>query len=303
MVSEKISIIVTTYNRAPKIATCLESIYNQSNQLFELIIVDDGSTDGTKDLLRAYAQKENTHVFFLDKNYGASYARNYGIGKSNGTLVMVWDSDDVLYPNAFETIYNCFLKNPTCATVSAPTIEVCNDKKIYQPSLQSGFLTPEQIACKFFGNNEKIRVSRRECFTSVQYRSRNIDFMVNVELAVQGPWYHIHEYLGTVYIASDGVSLTKKRKQKNKLLSIERAHYLDAFLTTYGYLYKDCMQRYADNAYGAALGFLLEGDTTKARVYISHMMRGSVIHKLKSLFLYSISLSRYSMRVLQSLYL
>ena len=92
----KFSIVVPVYNVEKYIRKCIESIITQTYQNFELIIVDDGSTDYSGKICDKYINKSNVKVFHK-KNGGASSAINYGIKKSKGEYLMFIDGDDFLY--------------------------------------------------------------------------------------------------------------------------------------------------------------------------------------------------------------
>lgn len=97
-----VSVIVPTYNRADLLADSLESVLAQAYRPIELIVVDDGSTDDTKDLLEEWSKKcANDDQFelryFYQENKGAPAARNLGLIESGGEYVQFLDSDDVLH--------------------------------------------------------------------------------------------------------------------------------------------------------------------------------------------------------------
>lgn len=102
----KISIIVPTYNRARKIKRCIESVINQGCDNYELLIIDDGSTDKTSEIVNNYT-KVNKNIVYnrLDKNYGVNIARNHGIDLASGNFILFLDSDDYLVKNALEIAY------------------------------------------------------------------------------------------------------------------------------------------------------------------------------------------------------
>jgi len=91
-----ISVIIITYDRAHYIAKAIGSILNQNYQNIEIIIVDDGSTDGTKDFVQPYLNDKKIYYIY-QKNQGVSVARNNGIKSSNGKYIAILDSDDFWY--------------------------------------------------------------------------------------------------------------------------------------------------------------------------------------------------------------
>lgn len=106
----KISVIIPCYNQGKFINQTVESVLNQTYQNFEIIIVNDGSTDEyTNKLLRGY-DKPRTRVFNTE-NQGASSARNFGFEKSNGEFIQFLDADDFLDPFKFEKQMNVFKEN------------------------------------------------------------------------------------------------------------------------------------------------------------------------------------------------
>lgn len=95
-----VSIIIPTFNRAKYIEETIQSVISQTISNWELIIVDDGSTDSTLDILNKYSKKDNRiHVYRRQsKPKGANHCRNIGIEKSNGEFLIFLDSDDLLLP-------------------------------------------------------------------------------------------------------------------------------------------------------------------------------------------------------------
>lgn len=101
----KVSIIVPTYNRRELICETIESIVRQSYTNWELIVVDDGSSDGTNDIIRNYIKKDKRVHYFNRPPHlpkGANSCRNYGLSKCTGQFVKWVDSDDILKKNNLE---------------------------------------------------------------------------------------------------------------------------------------------------------------------------------------------------------
>lgn len=98
---DKISIIVPTYNRAQVIARSINSILTQTYENFELLILDDGSTDDTRNVIERF-EDERIRYIRLKDNSGASHARNVGIQMATCEYIAFQDSDDVWLPEKLE---------------------------------------------------------------------------------------------------------------------------------------------------------------------------------------------------------
>lgn len=88
-----VSIILPTFNRAATLKRAIASVLNQDYTNIELIVIDDGSTDNTRDIL-AEVNDKRVHIFFHDRNLGLGAARNTGLNMASGELVAFQDSDD-----------------------------------------------------------------------------------------------------------------------------------------------------------------------------------------------------------------
>lgn len=116
-----ISIIIPVYNQADKIYKCLESILGQDYRNYEIIIVNDGSSDNIADIVNEFKNKfiqSNINFIFLNqKNGGAPNARNNGFKKSNGEYILFCDADIVFQKNALNTMLNSLRNNKNTAYV------------------------------------------------------------------------------------------------------------------------------------------------------------------------------------------
>lgn len=100
-----VSIILATYNRAHTIVRAVESVLNQTYKNFELIIIDDGSTDNTLDILKKY-DDPRIRIIIHETNKGVTAAKNSGFNEIRGEWFGTFDSDDELKPYAIETLMN-----------------------------------------------------------------------------------------------------------------------------------------------------------------------------------------------------
>ena len=109
----KISIIIPVYNKERFLDKCIQSVLDSPLKEFEIICIEDGSTDGSKELLQEI-QKDNSSitVFTNEKNRGAAYSRNIGITHAKGKYIMFLDADDYLDTNALEIYYENNGKSP-----------------------------------------------------------------------------------------------------------------------------------------------------------------------------------------------
>jgi len=102
----KVSIIVPAYNVENYIEKCLQSLVNQTLQEIEIIVVNDGSTDGTKKAIESFILKYPEKIKYLEKeNGGLSDARNYGLPEAQGKYIGFVDSDDYVEESMFEEMY------------------------------------------------------------------------------------------------------------------------------------------------------------------------------------------------------
>lgn len=99
-----VSVIIPNYNGEKYIEKCIESVEHQTYKNLEIIIVDDGSDDSSKEIIKKVQKKYSNIKCYFQQNMGGSIARNKGIELSNGKYFIFLDSDDILYPDAISTM-------------------------------------------------------------------------------------------------------------------------------------------------------------------------------------------------------
>lgn len=99
-----ISIIVPIYNAEKYLNKCIKSLINQSKEELEFILVNDGSTDSSEEIIKTY--KDKRIKYFKNKNQGIGKTRNFGIEKATGKYIMFLDSDDYLREDACQILYD-----------------------------------------------------------------------------------------------------------------------------------------------------------------------------------------------------
>lgn len=115
---ELISIIVPIYNSARYIRECVNSVLEQTYENFELILIDDGSLDESKDICLKLRETDRRILFFHQEHKGVSAARNIGLKTAKGKYLFYLDSDDIIHPNLLETLYDELEKTNSIMAVS-----------------------------------------------------------------------------------------------------------------------------------------------------------------------------------------
>lgn len=119
-----VSIIIPVYNVAPYLVEALESVINQTYEYIEIIIINDGSNDGSDIICDKYAQKDNRIKVVHQKNKGLSAARNVGLDIKSGEVVAFMDPDDKLHPDYIRIMISKMLK------LNADIV-ICKNSKYY----------------------------------------------------------------------------------------------------------------------------------------------------------------------------
>jgi glycosyltransferase involved in cell wall biosynthesis len=171
--SPSVSIIMPTFNRENIIYKAIDSVINQNYQNWELIVVDDRSTDNTKKIIKSYIEKDCRIKYILNtQKKGPAGARNCGIYNSNGKYIAFLDSDDEWFEHHLSTCVNA-LENENVDICSALWIENCSGNLIKVdkvPELNSEFekafktLNPKIKGDMVFFDEKLFEYSIKKCF-------------------------------------------------------------------------------------------------------------------------------------------
>lgn len=211
-VNTKISIIIPTYNVEKYIERCLKSITTQTYQNLEIIIINDGSTDSTKQLCAKFIKNEPRAKLINQKNQGLSVARNNGIKQATGEYIALIDGDDEIAPDFIEKLYSAIIKtNSDIAVCGYLTISEQDQKPASpSPSQASGLsatinlLTKQEnydiIACN--------KLYKKELFQHINYPARQIheDNLTTYKLYaaaqkvcfIANPLYYYYKHPGSI---------------------------------------------------------------------------------------------------------
>ncbi len=180
MTNPQVSVVIATYNRAHLICQAIESIFKQTINDFEIIVVDDGSSDETAHVL---AQFSNRIRVIRQPNRGRSAARNTGVKASQGEIIAFLDSDDLWLPTKLEKQLTKFQDSPEFGVVQTLSSLIDIDgqllkwpsrarRRLYQRALRHGY-TYEAMSreCIMFLSTVAVR---RECWVRIGPMDENI---------------------------------------------------------------------------------------------------------------------------------
>ncbi len=146
------SVIIPTYNRADLIVKSIESVLKQTFTDFEIIVVDNKSTDHTVEVLQPYVAANRIRLFVQEKNYERARSRNKGFEEAKGKMVTLLDSDDLIYPDCLADAHLYKLKYPEVNFFHCGN-ELINDKG---EIVKKGDLTPKKNPFKELANGNYI---------------------------------------------------------------------------------------------------------------------------------------------------
>ena len=152
---DKISVIMPAYNVKRTIDKSIQSVFKQTYQNWELIIVDDGSTDHTKEKVFSWMNKEPRIIYLYQTNRGVSEARNTGLDRANGEYISFLDADDLWLPETLQILYGHMKKLPNAKFVYGKTKELFLDghNDLVGPTAHDGYLE------EFIHTNNELRLA------------------------------------------------------------------------------------------------------------------------------------------------
>lgn len=122
-----ISVIIPLYNKGLSVKNSIKSVLNQTYTDFEIIIVNDGSTDNSLEIANSIS--DNRIRIYSKKNEGVSVARNYGITKARGEIISFLDADDIWLPNYLENVYTMYKQDNEVGMYIQNMIQIPQEKK------------------------------------------------------------------------------------------------------------------------------------------------------------------------------
>lgn len=156
MADPLVSVVIPTYNRAARVGRAVDSALGQTHRSVEVLVVDDGSTDGTAELLaRRYGAEPRVRVL-VQENRGVAGARNAGLREVRGAFVALLDSDDLWLPWKLEAQLACLAALPSAGMIWTDMDAVSPEGDVIAPR----FLTTMYDAYRWFSRDELFESSR-----------------------------------------------------------------------------------------------------------------------------------------------
>ncbi len=245
MKNSNLTVIVPCYNVSAYLSECLDSIRNQVYENFEVVLVNDGSTDTTGDICDLYANADPRFRVLHIKNSGSSMARYYGLHECRTEYVTFVDADDFIHPSMYLTLMTALLNEPTADLIlcgvaefndgdSIPDIGLIND--VYEKH------TREQAVLRLLLDDEWKsymcnKIYKKSLFNLISFPvARNLDedysimhlvfHQANRILSNRTTFYYYRHRSGSTCLSFDVCSMTKKsydrfKSRKERLVFVE----------------------------------------------------------------------------------
>ena len=279
----KVSIIIPTFNRRDYITIALDSVLAQTYKDYEIIIIDDGSSDDTKEVLKPYQDK--IHYFYHD-NKGIPATRNRGVREAHGDYIALLDSDDYWLPEKLERQMDCFKKNPHYGMVATRCSSITQDGRFREKNRpgKSGWILNDLFKANFIRTSSAM--IKKECFEKVGFFDESLPMYEEVDL-----WLRIakHYPIGfintplTVYIDNpQGVSTNSLAGRLLRQKVLEKNYLKECIPLD---LYR---KRVSSNYYSIGKHYLHQGAKSEGKKYFKQSINLHPLN-LKSLFYYTLS--------------
>jgi len=227
-----VSVVIPTYNLAHLIGRAIRSVLDQTYQDFEIIVVDDGSTDNTEEVIRSL-NDPRIHYIHHEKNRGGAAARNTGIKVAQGEYIAFQDSDDEWLPEKLEKQMQVFENAPAeVGVVYTGFWRMAHGKKIYVPSAKitrkEGNIHNELLRGNFVGT--PTAVIKNECFRKAGLFDERLPRLQDWELFIRISKFYefkcIDEPLVISYFTPDSISASQDALSNAHELILEK-HFQD----------------------------------------------------------------------------
>jgi len=211
------SIIIPTYNRAHLIAETIDSVLAQTHSQFEIIVVDDGSIDNTREVVESKYRSDSRVKFFYKKNEERGAARNYGMKQAKGDYAVFFDSDDRMKPDYLTALQGVIEKFPGIFLLAAKYNYSANGKTESHPSLSV-------LAEGWYDKNLFFKGNILACNYCIRIKDNNYKpYPEERELASMEDWLFLLRNLANekIYI-KDEICITMRQHDERSMMNNQK---------------------------------------------------------------------------------
>ena len=239
----KVSILIPSYNVAQYLPQAIDSALDQTFQDFEIIIIDDGSTDNTREIVEKYLKREPEKIRYIyQENEGLACARNTGLRQARGSLIALLDADDQWLPTRLEETVRAIGEDKSIGLVHANVTRITEDGSVIETQKRNmQFLTGNIFNYIFL---RKVDISiltilfRKECCERVGLFDKNLtrlgceDRELWLRISRHYKFKYIDKVLGLYRVRGDSMSRNTEKMMQARIYVIEK----------FCSLYKDCQK-------------------------------------------------------------
>jgi glycosyltransferase involved in cell wall biosynthesis len=194
-----VSVIIPTYNRAHLIGRSIQSVLDQTYRAFEIIVVDDGSTDNTYEMVKRF-NDERIRYIKHDTNKGVASARNTGIKVARGKYIGFHDSDDECLPEKLEKQIGVFETAPSqVGVVYTDMLRISEDGKTkywHSPRVTSNnLIDPNTFNYQVGGLATGVAIIRKDCFDAIGLFDENLPPLEDTDLFIRLTKHYSFEHI------------------------------------------------------------------------------------------------------------
>lgn len=217
MESHRVSVIIPTFNRAFSLKRCIDSVLNQSYKAFEVIVIDDGSTDNSFDVIQLYHEDSRVRYLKHDTRKGAQAARNTGIKSAAGDYIAFLDSDDEWVPEKLRIQMDAISEAKQLCVVHGGALVVregVSGAQHYPMPKLNGYVYDELLASP--GPLFQCLLAPRVCFDRIGYLDEHVPSFQEWDTALALSKYYEFVYCDqplAIYYLHGGHTISKDKKR------------------------------------------------------------------------------------------
>ena len=274
----KVSVIVPVYNVEKYLPNCLDSLVNQNYNKYEIIVVNDGSTDSSESIIDSYKNKYPKLIKIFNKeNGGLSSARNYGISKSKGEYLLFVDSDDSLDLNALNTLDKIINKDTDIIVFNMNVIRNNINLPIHEfnnkiSDITKRYITANPSACNKLIKKELLTNNHNYFKEGIYYEDL---YLIPTLVKYTNNIKFINDHLYNYYVRDNSITNELKYNKKQ-----------DDIFDVLNYLYNELNKEYREEVEYIFIEHLLRYASIRYLDYKKYDKIDVIVNLMKQLFPY-----------------